>query len=192
MNKSNLSKFIEKYNSLKSKSESDAYSEEKKEALLEVKKKSTSDGGNEEDEGYSSDSKKDNKKEMKENAPSTSCVEFFSCLLHCGIQVRIYHWQSDSYAQHSALGDLYDSLSVLTDSLVETMQGKDDKIFKGYKLESELNEDNKPLEYLKMMASWIKEERYKCFSKECTEIQNIIDEIISTIEKTNYKLKFLK
>ena len=39
-------------------------------------------------------------------------------------QLRIFHWQTDSYAQHKAFGRIYESLDPLVDSFVETYMGK--------------------------------------------------------------------
>ena len=39
-------------------------------------------------------------------------------------QLRIFHWQTDSYAQHKAFGKIYESLDPLVDSFVETYMGK--------------------------------------------------------------------
>ncbi len=43
-------------------------------------------------------------------------------------QLRVLHWQTDSYAQHKAFGKAYESLDELIDSLVEVHQGKYGKI----------------------------------------------------------------
>lgn len=39
-------------------------------------------------------------------------------------QLRIFHWQTDSYAQHKAFGRIYESLDAFVDSFVETYMGK--------------------------------------------------------------------
>jgi hypothetical protein len=39
-------------------------------------------------------------------------------------QLRIFHWQTESYAQHKAFGRIYESLDGLVDSFVETYMGK--------------------------------------------------------------------
>jgi hypothetical protein len=39
-------------------------------------------------------------------------------------QIKMMHWQTDSYAAHVALGSLYDSLDELIDDIVETYSGK--------------------------------------------------------------------
>jgi hypothetical protein len=43
-------------------------------------------------------------------------------------QLRVLHWQTDSYAQHKAFGKAYEGLDGLVDSLVEVHQGKYGKI----------------------------------------------------------------
>lgn len=43
-------------------------------------------------------------------------------------QLRVLHWQTESYAQHKAFGKTYDALTGLIDSLVEVHQGKYGKI----------------------------------------------------------------
>ena len=45
-------------------------------------------------------------------------------LLKLITQLRIFHWQTESYAQHKAFGKAYESLSDLLDRLVEVYQGK--------------------------------------------------------------------
>ena len=39
-------------------------------------------------------------------------------------QLRIFHWQTESYAQHKAFGRIYESLDGFVDSFVETYMGK--------------------------------------------------------------------
>lgn len=39
-------------------------------------------------------------------------------------QMRIFHWQTDSFAQHKAFGKIYGALDDLVDSFVETYMGK--------------------------------------------------------------------
>lgn len=39
-------------------------------------------------------------------------------------QLRIFHWQSDTYAQHKAFGKAYEDLNDLVDEFVEVYSGK--------------------------------------------------------------------
>lgn len=53
-------------------------------------------------------------------------------------QLRILHWQTDSYAQHKAFGKAYEGLDELIDTLVEVHQGKYGKIMYSTPLSIEL------------------------------------------------------
>lgn len=44
-------------------------------------------------------------------------------LIYLQMQMRIYHWQTKSYARHKAYGKFYDALGDLLDTFVETYQG---------------------------------------------------------------------
>lgn len=48
-------------------------------------------------------------------------------LLKFADQVRIYHWQTKSFSQHMAFGDLYDSAGDLIDSIVEKISGRNNQ-----------------------------------------------------------------
>ncbi len=39
-------------------------------------------------------------------------------------QLRVFHWQTDSYAQHKAFGKAYENIDGLIDTFVETLMGK--------------------------------------------------------------------
>jgi DNA-binding ferritin-like protein len=39
-------------------------------------------------------------------------------------QVKYFHWQTKSYSQHQALGRVFDSITELIDTFVETLMGK--------------------------------------------------------------------
>ena len=49
-------------------------------------------------------------------------------LLKLQNQLRILHWQTDSYAEHKTFGKAYDVLDGLIDELVEVYQGKHGKL----------------------------------------------------------------
>ena len=51
-------------------------------------------------------------------------MKYIKNLLTILNQLRIYHWQTTSYAQHKALGKAYDELSELVDEFIEVYMGK--------------------------------------------------------------------
>jgi len=49
--------------------------------------------------------------------------EMTAKLLALNAQIRVLHWQTKSFAEHTALGGFYDSLTWNTDKLIESLQG---------------------------------------------------------------------
>lgn len=113
--------------------------------------------------------------------------EFVMCLLHSQTNAHILHLQSRSYAEHKALEAYYEGIDDLIDSFVEAYQGKYG-IIEDYSDDYEL--PTPALEYMISKADYIKESR-KALPQD-SELQNIIDEIVSLIDSTVYKLRFLK
>ena len=103
-------------------------------------------------------------------------------------QLRIFHWQTDSYAQHKAFGKIYESLDGLVDSFVEKFMGTygRSKPTTTFVLElkplSQVNVDN-TIEnfvlYLKDMDNEIPNN---------TDLLNIRDEILGEIHQLKYLL----
>jgi len=78
----------------------------------------------------------------------------------------------------------------LVDELVESYQGEFGIIenYKSFKVES-YTDSEKVLSYFEMILNAVKEGRETI---ESTHLQNILDEVITLVTKTMYKLKFLK
>ena len=122
--------------------------------------------------------------------PTNSSVgEFIGYLFYMRTQTHIYHLQTKSYAQHKALNDFYDAIIGLADGLAETYQGKYG-IIRKYSTYP-IQEDDKALSKMEDCLKYVNEYRFKAFKKEDTNLQNDIDSIVSLIESTIYKLKFL-
>lgn len=116
------------------------------------------------------------------NAP-----EFFGKLFQLRDQIHLTHLATKSYAQHIALGDFYDSILDLTDSIVEQYQGK-------YGIQSiSIPASSKvdPIPTLKEFAKMVDDGAVYMKFKE-TFIQNKIDELSSLTYQTIYKLENLK
>lgn len=114
--------------------------------------------------------------------------EFFLKLLHSATNTHIHHLQTKSYAQHQALGSFYDSIIELTDSLIESYQGRMNVI-----VEYPTNYDAPKVDgiaELDDLSSYVIANRSVVGSY--SELQNLIDEIQDEINSTIYKLKNLK
>lgn len=118
--------------------------------------------------------------------------EFVGTLLHSATVTHFMHLQAQgegSDAAHRALGNYYEQIVDLTDAVAESIQGAYDQIiepypsaFTGVRLE--------PLAYIKALRDYVREAR-KSLPQD-SEIQNEIDNIATLMNKTCYKLGFLR
>ena len=127
--------------------------------------------------------------EQKESQSSGNVAEFISTLFTSRTQVHIMHLQTKSYAAHKALDEYYNGVVDLADSIAEAYQGKYG-IIKGYK-ESEYDEDISPIDYLKGIRDYVGQARYTAFKEEDTNLQNEIDNVVTLLDSTLYKLENL-
>jgi Family of unknown function (DUF5856) len=100
---------------------------------------------------------------------------------------HIEHWNSTSYAEHTALGEFYDQVIDLIDSFVEAYQGKFGLIGT-----VKLVPSTQPLlEMLKEDVTWI-EENHDKICKDNSALCNLLDTISELYLVTIYKLENLK
>jgi len=98
--------------------------------------------------------------------------------------MHIAHLQTTSYAEHKALNGYYDELLDLVDSLVESYFGC---IGKRLAIKIPASDYVNPGVHLKQFKEYMMRHR-NAFGMDRTHIQNIIDEIIALITKTEYLL----
>ena len=112
---------------------------------------------------------------------------FVLTMLHSVTNAHILHLQSRSYSEHVALGAYYEEVGDLVDSFVEAYQGK-------YGIISNYEQDyflpTPALEYLISLNDYVKDERQDL--PQDSELQNLVDEIADLIDRTIYKLRFLR
>jgi hypothetical protein len=108
-------------------------------------------------------------------------------LLHSATNTHIQHLQTRSFAQHEALGEFYDEIVDLTDALIEIYQGKNKTIVK-YP-ETYTAPTFPPVEGLEKLRNYLLANRAVIGTE--SNVQNELDNIISLVERTIYKLTFL-
>ena len=115
----------------------------------------------------------------------------FKNILQNVSQAKLLHWQTPKYAQHKALDKLFKSLIDLGDNLAESIMGKYGR--------PHLSEENLCLKLFNYNnnLSYFMDELYSCYRNDCrclfeenkdSELLNIIDEIISLIDRIKYLL----
>lgn len=118
--------------------------------------------------------------------------EFVAKLLNTLTCVRTYHWATDSYAQHVALGEFYDALSSLLDRFVEQYQGIYGRFGRQALMRPYAFQDLNPAEYLMEARYEINRLRNIPDFPQDSALQNVCDEIAGEMDRTIYKLTFLK
>jgi hypothetical protein len=112
---------------------------------------------------------------------------FAATMLHSATNTHFFHWSTDSFSKHMALGTYYDNIVELTDNLVEAYMGCYSKITT---FPSVYHQPKEAVKYLESLKNFVNDAR-KDLPQE-SQIQNIIDEIAQLIDSTLYKLRFLK
>lgn len=116
--------------------------------------------------------------------------EFISTLFFSRNQAHVFHLQTDSYAKHMALDSYYNEIIPLVDSLVESYQGTNGIIKLYSNNEKYAYGDNLIIGYFEDLLKFVKVSRDSVGTD--SDLQNIVDEIVSLIKSTLYKLKNLK
>ena len=118
-----------------------------------------------------------------------NCADFIGTLFLARDVTHSVHLGTRSYAKHVALNEFYDGIIDLADKFAEAYQGKYGLI--GPISLMSAKKTNNVVEFLEGQVDDLMEMRYKVVDKDCTPIQNIIDEIFGLYYTTLYKLKFL-
>jgi hypothetical protein len=117
------------------------------------------------------------------------CADFVGMLFLARDVTHSAHLNTRSYAKHIALNEFYDGIIDLADKFAEAYQGKYGLI--GPISLMSAKKTNNVVEFLEGQLADLEEMRYKVVDKDCTPLQNIIDEIFGLYYSTLYKLKFL-
>ena len=117
--------------------------------------------------------------------------QFISTLFASRTQAHVFHLQTDSFAEHSALNTYYDEIVGITDGIVESYQGKYG-IISGYGniALQEFQNCEGVIMYFETLCMYVEKSRQML--PQDTYIQNQIDEVVALINSTMYKLRFLK
>ena len=113
-------------------------------------------------------------------------AEFVQTLLHAATNTHILHWQTKSYAEHTALGVFYTELPELVDKVAEAIMGKYDMTFEfknNYYTPAKTGKEE-----LEALKAYVQDERREL--PQDSEIQNEIDNIANLINSTLYLLRF--
>ena len=108
-------------------------------------------------------------------------------------QFRVFHWQTESHAQHVAFGGAYESLDELIDEFVEVYQGKKGALMgkQGFTVKLvNLSDDaesfiDDAIEYFRVYLP------KSLDSNVDTDLLNIKDEMMAILNQTKYRLHMM-
>ncbi len=104
-------------------------------------------------------------------------------------QLRIFHWQTESYAQHKAFGKAYEAFDDLIDAFVEVYMGKYGKVQAKitYNIELDNLSDNHEAYIEDYIAYLLSLNNELDASKDC-DLLNIRDEMLAVLNRLKYLL----
>jgi hypothetical protein len=104
-------------------------------------------------------------------------------------QLRIFHWQSETYAEHKAYGKAYEQFNKLVDDFVEAYIGKNGKVKARITYSIELdNYGEHNLTYLNDFISYLIGLDNELDLNKDFDLLNIRDEMILALNKLKYLL----
>ena len=118
--------------------------------------------------------------------------ELASVLVLGAATAHVHHWNTlgpGSFAAHDAMGDFYEQLPGLTDSVIEACLQDESKIILD---EKALFLGETPLALVQYIQTKVKELRQQPGFPQDSEVQNLVDSIAELCRHTIFKLKRLK
>lgn len=106
-------------------------------------------------------------------------------------QLRVLHWQTQSYAKHVAYGATYEALDPLIDAFMETYMGKYGRIaLEGDDDSIQLSNigEMNPDEFLGTVTAFLCSFNNKLNANQDTDLLNLRDEMLAEINKLKYLL----
>jgi len=104
-------------------------------------------------------------------------------------QIKIYHWQTKSYARHIATDDLVKKLDTNLDQFVEVYIGKNSRpVFGGKTSKIPLKnfKDKDATEFIHDAISWLENTLPSKLKKTDTDLFNIRDTIVADLNQVLY------
>lgn len=108
--------------------------------------------------------------------------------------LRLYHWNTRSYARHMASGKLYEKLDTLIDAFIETYQGRlpSGRIsYAPFTLKGKVISDKQAETLLRRFSRFL-EGLTKHLSPQDSDLLNVRDEMLNEVDRTLYLFSLAK
>lgn len=104
-------------------------------------------------------------------------------------QIHLLHWQTTSYAEHQALGIIYDKVGDFQDEVVEKIMGYTGKRVRAYKIDALKDySTGMPNQVVKELVSFAKQLEEYAEANNMPDIENIAQSLSGEASQTLYRL----
>lgn len=116
------------------------------------------------------------------------CEDIIKLFFHMANSIKLYHWQTTSFARHKATDDLFSNLQGLIDEFIEVYIGRYSRPnFSGeFKLKIQEMSDDSAVLLIQQYIDYLKNDIEKYLKPSDTDLLNIRDEMLSNLNKTLY------
>ena len=116
--------------------------------------------------------------------------ELISFFFRLQTQIQILHWQTESFARHTAYGQLYEEIGDLVDTFMEVYQGKNGRVVlpENFSVTVYNINDEKVNTFIQESIDFLNKEIPSLLAKDDTDLLNIRDEILANFNKLRYLL----
>jgi hypothetical protein len=111
---------------------------------------------------------------------------FFKLAVH----LKLYHWNTSSYARHIASGTLFDGIILAMDNFIEVYQGRYGKVFTHVEMNIDASDDSQIIKILNEAKTFFSGLTEELNPETDTDLLSIRDDILAQINKTLYLFTF--
>lgn len=116
------------------------------------------------------------------------CENIIKFFFHVSNTVKLYHWQTTSFARHKATCDLFNALQPLIDEFIEVYMGRYERpnFSGGFKLNIQELSDDSSSDLIQEYINYLKNDLPTYLKSSDTDLLNIRDEMLSNMNKIQY------
>lgn len=107
-------------------------------------------------------------------------------LLTVSNQLKYYHWATNSYARHKALGGAYDDFNELMDEFVEILLGKYGKNLPTINVVIHAKSELEMCAAIEEICNYLSNELPQVLNENDTDLLNIRDEMLAVMNRLKY------
>ena len=111
---------------------------------------------------------------------------FFKLAVH----LKLYHWNTSSYARHIASGTLFDDIILAMDNFIEVYQGPYGKVITHVEMNIDASDDSQIIKILNEAKTFFSGLTEELNPETDTDLLSIRDDILAQINKTLYLFTF--